>query len=224
MVILFLACFHSWAVVLGMSICSEASSDYSESMWYCCAAHMVFYTGHNFCWIAFAPTSPGKTALLPSISGSALGASTHLVLSSFNSTLRLTETELGRAWNWYFLQEYCGWLGRLLLQFIVKQMKFSRQRYPSFFFFPIISNCSSCTFSASPSWALHFHYSLDIMNVSTGVWRQSFLFRIQQSCSPFSPSLPHLPPAYGSGWGSACRTGTDVLVCEMLGSTLGLQS
>lgn len=74
------------------------------------------------------------------------------MLSSSNRTLRLVETDQGRAWNWYFLQkeEYCTSPGRLLIESFAKQIKFSSQRSPPFFFFPMISaNCSSCIFSAS---------------------------------------------------------------------------
>ena len=113
------------------------------------------------------------------------------MLSSSNSTLRLVETELGRAWNWYFLQkeEYCASLGRLFIEGFAKQIKFSSQRSPPFFFFPMISaNCSGCIFSASLSRALHFCYSLDVTNISTGVWRQCFPLHIQQS----HPSPPRL--------------------------------
>lgn len=107
------------------------------------------------------------------------------MLSSSNRTLRLVETDLGKAWNWYFLQkeEYCASPGRLLIEGFAKQIKFSSQRSPPFFFFPMISaNCSSCIFSASLSRALHFCYSLDVANISTGAWQQCFPLRMQQPC------------------------------------------
>jgi len=108
-------------MVLGVSICSEAPSGYSERA----GGSVLLPT-----WCSAADTAsavqPQPTSLLVKLHFSKYTSinpwSQHPVLNSPNSTLRLVVRELDRAWNWYFLQkeEYCASLGRLLIESFAK--------------------------------------------------------------------------------------------------------
>lgn len=126
---------------------------------------MVSCRGHSLCWAASVSGWNCNLCQCPS-TGS---WSWQPVPSPCCGTLGLLKTQLGRAWKEHFLWKagYCDLLSRLPIESFKLKSKFyiflpefniSIQRSPHFFFLPTVSaSCSSCLFTASLSWALHFH-------------------------------------------------------------------